>query len=100
VRQPPASTLFATLITYKTGIADWRLAVRGHVGRWVVGCDHPGPTPPNLSSCSLFQWRREREREPGRHFFFFKKYPPHKQSSAEVSWQVVKHVFYFHVYHL
>src|SRR5258707_433849 len=38
----------------------------------VVGPDH-GPTPSDLSSCSLLQWRRERERERERawytHFF-------------------------------
>ena len=31
-------------------------------GSRVVGPDQ-GPTPPDLSSLSLFQWRRERERE-------------------------------------
>src|SRR5258706_16316715 len=40
----------------------------------VVGPDH-GPTPSDLSSRSLLQWRRERERErerePGIRIFFF-----------------------------
>jgi len=47
-------------------------------GNWVVGPDW-GPTPPDLSSRSLFQWRREREREresPRYMQFFFWKYHP------------------------
>ena len=44
-------------------------------GSWVVGPDQ-GPTPPNLSSRSLFQWRRERERESLVYAIFFCKYNP------------------------
>src|SRR5258706_6270219 len=46
-----------------------------HMVSQVVGNDswggwtQPGPTPSNLSSCSLLQWR-EREREPGICIFF------------------------------
>ena len=82
MRRSLAGTLFVTLITYKTAIADWRLVVRGHVGQKMhVGQKRQWggwtrPTPPNLSSCSLFQWRRERERESLVNTFFFRKYPP------------------------
>jgi len=65
----------------------------------VVGPDQ-GPTPPDLSSCSLFQWRREREREPGICNFFFVSTTPCKQSSTEVSWRVVKSMCFFHIYYL
>ena len=58
-------------------------------GSRVVGPDQ-GPTPPNLSSRSLFQWRREREREPGIRNFFFVSTTPRERSSAEGLRQVVK----------
>ena len=43
-------------------------------GSQVVG-PNQGPTPPNLSSHSLFQWRRERERAWYMQFFFCKYNP-------------------------
>jgi len=67
-------------------------------GSWVVGPDQ-GPTPPDLSSRSLFQWKRERERAWYTHFFFVST-TPHKQSSAEVSWQVVKSMCFYCIYYL
>src|SRR5258706_6804340 len=55
----------------------------------VVGPDH-GPTPSDLSSRSLLQWRREREREREReslvYAFFSSRSTPHrKQQNDEVS---------------
>src|SRR5258706_12457034 len=45
-----------------------RVVGNGSRGGWT----QPGPTPANLSSCSLLQLRRERERERAwyTHFFF------------------------------
>ena len=54
-----------------------RPAANEHVaktGTRVVGPDR-GPTPPDLSSRSLFQWRRERERAWYTQFFFGKYTP-------------------------
>ena len=59
-------------------------------GRRVVGPDC-GPTPPNLSSRSLFSTggEREREREPGIRIFIFVNTSPRARSSAKVLHRVV-----------
>jgi len=50
------------------------------------GWTQPGPTPSDLSSCSLLQWRRERERESLVYAFFFLHSTPHReQQNDEVS---------------
>ena len=64
--------------------AQYNVAEYGHMVARVAGDDsrggwtRPGPTPSDLSSRSLLQWRRERERErerePGICIFFFALY--------------------------
>src|SRR5258706_2414000 len=63
-----------------------------HMVSQVVGNDswggwtQPGPSPSNLSSCSLLQRReREREREPGICNFFSHYTPQREQQNNEVS---------------
>src|SRR5258706_4410069 len=53
---------------------------------WVVGPDH-GPTPSDLSSCSLLQWRRERERERAWYTHFFLRVSHHTASSKTTKFQ-------------
>jgi len=61
----------------------------------IVKVQLPLTSPLSLSSCL----ERERERAWYTHFFLVSTLP-REQSSAEVSWQVVKHAFDFYVYHL
>src|SRR5258706_356234 len=64
-----------------------------HMVSQVVGNDswggwtQPGPTPSNLSSCSLLQWReRERERERAWYMHFFSHYTPQcEQQNNDIS---------------
>ena len=63
-------------------------------GSWVVGPDQ-GPTPPDLSSCSLFQWRRESLVYTN---FFLVSTTPCKWSSAKGLQQVVKSTCFSIVY--
>jgi len=75
--------------------AGWVRNTLAENGSWVVG-PNQGPTPPDLSSHSLFQWRRERESLV--YAFFFVSTTPCKWSSTEVLWQVVKSTCFSIVY--
>jgi len=59
---------------------------------WVVGPDQ-GPTPPDLSSCSLLQWRRERA------WYMQKKFALHTSPWA-TEWQNFRGICDFLNFHI